>query len=121
MRPKRLFWIGLGTGMMAGALLLQLLNAGQSRASTWAGAVDQAGGSPLSASSGEAYTQEEVDALIKAAVDKAVRDQNSAVKATGTKGAAGTGQADRCRIAQAVWHAEYGDETDTSSCHPASG
>ena len=72
MRPKRLFWIGLGTGMMAGALLLQLLNAGQSRASTWAGAVDQEGGSALSSSPGEAYTQEEVDALVKAAVNKAI-------------------------------------------------
>ncbi len=76
MRGKRSFWIGLGVGMMAGALLLQLMNAGQAQSASWAGVESgesESGGGEESA----VYTQEEADLLIQAAVEKAMREREA--------------------------------------------
>ncbi|ASS65689.1 MULTISPECIES: hypothetical protein [unclassified Paenibacillus] len=75
MRGKRSFWIGLGVGMMAGALLLQLMNAGQAQSATWAGV--ESGTSDPGGGESAVYTQEEADLLVQAAVDKALREQEA--------------------------------------------
>lgn len=76
MRGKRSFWIGLGVGMMAGALLLQLMNAGQAQSATWAG-VESGASDSGSGEERAVYTQEEADLLVKAAVEKALRERET--------------------------------------------
>ncbi|MGU3469603.1 hypothetical protein ACLBWT_00375 [Paenibacillus sp. D51F] len=76
MRGKRSFWIGLGVGMMAGALLLQLMNAGQAQSASWAG-VESGSSESGSGEESAVYTQEEADLLVQAAIEKALREREA--------------------------------------------
>ncbi|QJC52258.1 endolytic transglycosylase MltG [Paenibacillus albicereus] len=71
---SRPFWAGLGLGIMAGALLLQLLLAGQA-------------GEPLPDPPPDAvYTAEEADLLVQAAVERAKAEMAEAAEAAASSG-----------------------------------
>jgi hypothetical protein len=97
MQSKRAFWIGLGIGMMAGALLLQLMNAGQAQTSSWAGM--EPGTSENKETGSAVYTQEEADLLVQAAVAKA--KQEVAGQPAAPEGGSNTEGADKAAAPEA--------------------
>lgn len=70
--PDRMFWTGLGVGIMAGALLLQLLLAGQGGAAL-----------PDPPDGAAVYTAEEAELLVQAAVERTRAEMAEAEEADG--------------------------------------